>query len=524
MGKNSYLKILFGLVILAALLAGVVLVKKTQETRRGAAGESVGISISPENGSYLVGDTITSYIYFSQLSDKNISSYFLKIIYSESHLNLITSSIADAEVDGIASVYSFSGGNGQVELVGGLEGLTSDNSVKVAKLEFEVIAEGQAVINLGSGGEVVVCQNTGSGTCQPGTEEEITNFSFTPATYSLTGGGAAQGPEIQLSLSPLDGGKKRNENFRVELYADSGTNKIDLATVVFNFSPQRLELIDIEAPTGSGNPFDRLEEDINSGTVKITLIASRQDSQLASGRFLVATYVLKPLALGTATFSFDAGLSEFSGKTANGEYWTDERLVPSNLAGVYTITDDSVGDDPVMSFRIKFNRVNWQIPNQQVLVKVVKSDFREEFSGVTVTSDESGVLSGSLSLVGVPTGGGYQIIIKGPKHLADKFCSDGQQGRCQWGQSITINQTNDFDFTGLALEAGDIPDTNGVQDGVVDAKDFSALKSALNSSDAVLRDRVNLDFDQSDDGGAIIGGRDISLFLSTMSQRYDDDN
>jgi len=40
------------------------------------------------------------------------------------------------------------------------------------------------------------------------------------------------------------------------------------------------------------------------------------------------------------------------------------------------------------------------------------------------------------------------------------------------GQLITIGQSNDFDFTGLALEAGDIPDENGIQDGVVDGKDF----------------------------------------------------
>jgi hypothetical protein len=513
------------LIIIAAMLtvltASLYLVKRVQETRRGAVGTgNVQLSFSPSTTTLSPGQQTNVSIMMSSSSTKQIHGAEIIFSYDDSVFEINESSITC--------------GNTFPSL--GAKKVTSSK----AQIACYLSGTGDA-FSFSSGQEVVLA--TFNVTARPGIADQSSTLSFidnivpeviteenlsdsgTATTFTITSGGGLGSDVISFSIDSV-------------LEVEKGkTYTADV--LISNISDQDLTIQSAEARVGFDEDVFAIDEEgivcnssqlaskgaivSQSGSFTLSCYNSSDTVSLpAGGKMILGSFDLSvrtDTSVSSSTLSFTKGKVPIPGSTGS--------LLSQLVNKTYNITqvdEPSPGDDPTMSFKIKFNRVNWQIPDQEVLVKVVGSGFKKEFSGVEVTSDEDGILSGSLELTDVLTGGGYQIIIKGPKHLAEKFCADGQQGRCQWGQSITLTKTNDFDFSGFPLEPGDIPDANGIQDGVVDGRDFEALKSALNSSDEALRERVNLDFDINDDGEAIISGRDISVFLETMGRRYDDDN
>jgi hypothetical protein len=175
--------------------------------------------------------------------------------------------------------------------------------------------------------------------------------------------------------------------------------------------------------------------------------------------------------------------------------------------------------NPRLNFKVKFRGVNKKIPDQTVRVKVKKPGLTKEYEA-TVSADETGLLSGSVVLTGVEPGSGYRVWIKGPKHLATVFCRDSQEERgCSFASGLTLNSgENDFDFSGLPLEPGDIAGgENGGQDGVVDTTDLKLIVATLNEDEGANPEMADLNYDGSVDTG------DITNYFATISSRYDDD-
>jgi len=527
---NKKLGKIFGFAVLfAALIGAVVLVRQVQETRRGAAGDRLPVTFSPSGGDYSVGDEIITYIHLGQPEGKLVSTFVLGVSYPVGVLELMTASARDAVADREAlSISTLSESDGVITIVGGVKELaddpSSESAIRAVKLTFKVVSENRAKVSLlTEKSELVVCAPQEGG-CQPGTEAVLVDFIVSPAVYN-SGGGA--GPTINLSLDPAQGEKKRNEPFSVNFYADSGDNKISAGEVIFSFDPQKLEVVDVEVPTGADKTFDSFElPNVESGKVRVVGLASRSTNSLKSGRFLFATFTLRIKTLGAVAFTLDK--ADFSGKTPTGDYLEGELILPSRLVGSY-IGSDRVptqppgAGSPQVLLKLSFDGVNYKIDDQKVLVKLKKPGFEKVYRDVVVKSDDKGVLSANINLEGVVLGGGYSFIVKGPKHLAERYCVDGQKSRCLSGQSLALKEANQFDFTGWPMEAGDIPDENGVQDGMIEVKDFSSLKRALLSQDESLRKRANLDFNEGSTGKSIINGRDISLYLSTMGHRFDED-
>lgn len=146
--------------------------------------------------------------------------------------------------------------------------------------------------------------------------------------------------------------------------------------------------------------------------------------------------------------------------------------------------------------------------------------YRRDFAMVA-KSDEKGVFHVGMKErkeMNMRPGNHYIVSIKGPKHLAVNFCRNGQKKvGCNIGEIVLKPGLNTLDFTGVPLPAGDIPDKNGKQDGVVDARDFARLVESLRANaPSWLKKAADLNYD------GINNGADIQLFLKTMSRRYDD--
>lgn len=156
-----------------------------------------------------------------------------------------------------------------------------------------------------------------------------------------------------------------------------------------------------------------------------------------------------------------------------------------------------------------------------------------QFSGIKlIYNSQTGFYSpeGPIPLIDVPAGNNYTIYIKGPKHLQERFCSDTQTGRCLAGQGriILVVGENTFDFSKIALEAGDLPNPNTTpgQDGVVNSIDIELLRShycrkvAEYGFSACIQTDLNI-ADLDLDG--YVFDSDMQLVRNTLSAVYEDD-
>ena len=141
----------------------------------------------------------------------------------------------------------------------------------------------------------------------------------------------------------------------------------------------------------------------------------------------------------------------------------------------------------------------------------------------------NGIYEGVFSIFGdpnpkIPTGSGYEISVKGEKHIGRRFCqATGQTTRCTGIGQIQINASNtattlvqEFDFTQLPLDPGDL----FPQDGKADVEDFAKISQLLRKNCDSLSedDKLTGDLDYS----GCVNVRDAFLMRKSLETRYDE--
>lgn len=177
-----------------------------------------------------------------------------------------------------------------------------------------------------------------------------------------------------------------------------------------------------------------------------------------------------------------------------------------------------------LQLKLAFQGIDRQRDDQVVKIRIKGppgSGIDLWFNDINATSNSSGVyLTEEINLAGVSLGSNYTIFVKGPRHLARRFCQDNQTSRCTGQGQITLQRgLNLFDFSGLHLEAGDLPDPaqGWQQDGVVNGHDLSLILERINSSDPDDLRVADIDLN------GIVQTRDLSLLISTLGSKYDED-
>ena len=181
-----------------------------------------------------------------------------------------------------------------------------------------------------------------------------------------------------------------------------------------------------------------------------------------------------------------------------------------------------------LKFLVKFIGVTGAgAEGAQITVKFLKpdGDTLALTEPLTVTHRQGGVYEAYVKLTNPPPAGErYAVFVKGEKHLVKKFCTQtGQTTNCSttFGSITMPVPTTDepihtFDFSGLALEPGDLPE----QDGRADKADFDKIKAVLGkaSTDVTAEDRMVADLNY--DG--VINIMDAFLMRQTLETRYDE--
>jgi len=119
---------------------------------------------------------------------------------------------------------------------------------------------------------------------------------------------------------------------------------------------------------------------------------------------------------------------------------------------------------------------------------------------------------GWLPLVDTQAGRAYAIALKGPKHRSQRMVDTVL---LQSGQ----HPNHDFDWTGLPLAPGDLPDPNSGnrQDCTVNTLDLSRIEGLLAATDTTSLAIADVNFD------GVVNGNDISKVVGTLSTKPDDD-
>jgi hypothetical protein len=235
------------------------------------------------------------------------------------------------------------------------------------------------------------------------------------------------------------------------------------------------------------------------------------------------------LDLGSATLRRTGGEASFVGsigqegekdRVLSVETFTESDIVVTEGEPTPTPTEPPTGW-PELTFKVRVVGTEYRVDEHEIIVDdigtrlmdvVVKGNgIVNKYEEVVVEFDEQAIGTGSLELVGVEPGDGYAILIKGPVHLARRYCEDDQTEHCWLGEEdITLNAGgNSFDWTGLRLEPGDID-----QNGVVNSADFTTLKQAFMTQGDIPED-INFN--------GIVNGQDVTFFLGTLSTKYEDE-
>lgn len=144
---------------------------------------------------------------------------------------------------------------------------------------------------------------------------------------------------------------------------------------------------------------------------------------------------------------------------------------------------------------------------------------------VDFTVDENGVWSSLATFDNISPGGGYKILIKGPRHLQRRICDPNPAGdnpnpalgrySCERPNIVLQPGENDFDFSNIYQFVGDVP-LNGLQDGAINALDESAVIGLLGQTDQQALTMADFNADGQ------VNGVDYDLILGTLLLQNDE--
>ncbi len=160
-------------------------------------------------------------------------------------------------------------------------------------------------------------------------------------------------------------------------------------------------------------------------------------------------------------------------------------------------------------------------PSAQITGKITltKTNYTPVVQQVIFRQSSDGYWNGSALFENISLDSGYQLFIKGEKHLQRKIC-DLQPVEQTLKEYSCANRTLTFDSlgtytvnaTGIYQIAGDLP----VQDGLVNARDVALIRTNLGSTDPSVLTQADLNFD------GIVDTQDYSLILEGLRIREDD--
>lgn len=522
---NKKVKLLIAALLLIFLPASVYVSQKVADYQKGAAGDTVGLSVLPSEKEVTVDEASQIKITMDSGQNKvDVVDLVLTISADEDVLDwqqteLVPITGADQAFDqnSKAEVGEVNCRDSECNQKLKIISVATRNNADLKSGVLDI-----AKINLvgQKNGEVKVNFDSQDG--QVSGPEGILEINITSnGVYTvIPAEDEVHQRSVNLTWSPSNGSQLvLDKPFFAYLRLES-EHKIDVAELSLKYDPEKLRVDSASLNQNNwgddqNQPFVFVEEiDSQSGEVNLGIGAG--DESLAKSKINFATLRLTPLVVGPVDLEIiSSDISGFNAENPDNSGLSLKEGKKINWSVV------GAGDNPEMTFKIKLGGTTYNvgdeektidtIPSEKVVVVVKKDDFEKKFQ-TNVSFDEQAVGTGNLVLTNVPPGDNYLILIKGPKHLANRYCSDKQDGHCWLGEEdITLKKgENVFDWTDHELKPGDLN-----QDGVVNSNDFSQLKKALGQKGENIPEDLNYN--------GQVNSQDLVFFLNTLNSRYEDE-
>lgn len=197
---------------------------------------------------------------------------------------------------------------------------------------------------------------------------------------------------------------------------------------------------------------------------------------------------------------------------------------PTGSTITSTIAPTRTSGEINIHFKVKLQGVTGTPRVSEIKAKVgMKEPSFEDtiFQDTTLKYLGSGIWEGGVFLNLKPRGD-YTFLIKGPFHMQRKFCETSPKElykgiyQCVDGKLALGLESVEWDFSTIPLLVGDLPDLDGTQDGIVNARDIAQLRQSIDRNDPEILDFCDVNFD-----GAC-NTTDYSLLIAAISARADE--
>jgi len=163
-----------------------------------------------------------------------------------------------------------------------------------------------------------------------------------------------------------------------------------------------------------------------------------------------------------------------------------------------------------LAFDIKLYGIDDKVNDQDVDV-MIKGEKIERNYSTRVVFDANGYAKGTVTLTSDVKGEGFRIFIRARNHLWQQFCAYGQIWPCDnYDSGFVLPYSDTINLSSWPIWPGDIADSSGNKDGIVDAADFSRLKNQIGQKG----DKLTADLDLN----GVVNGRDVALFLKSIEE------
>lgn len=484
--STSPLSLLVPLVLVIALVAGLVLMRQVQDTRRGAYFSSTKMFLQPETSQKKVGENLPIALFVD--TPAKVDFVKAKICYTniigvdESQLDSLIEVNREAFDVALLTKVEDSQTSGQKCLTMSIKSEKASENLKsgvvrVATIKYSALAMGSGSLTIDASGSQV------SGYNASGNDMSIKIDDVKGATFVI-GEGLAQcawcGTECVRRTSDMNcidvappTGKKCTEVGGVCTITDetsscSGTKPADVCTA---------ERLKVRAECVNGI-WDYDEQLCNQ--------AGRTDV---------------------------CGGTNYCCPTAGGSWTTDMTACGGT----------SVGGDSVLNYKVAFRglqpdakcAVGWPLK-----ITVLANGVSKTYDSVPVK--EGNYYKGSVVLTGFTAKNGVAVFVKSSKGLQMKYGKDGQVGFYgKPGGEIVLTDSAStspwYDFTNYPIVPGDVVGINSdTQDGWINGVDFSYVKQRSLTHETVAEGA----YLQADlDGNCQVNSNDVNVLKISLNEK-----
>jgi len=333
---------------------------------------------------------------------------------------------------------------------------------------------------------------------------------------------AASTAAINLSLSPSSGSIRPGEDFQVEVQLHNLSDqpqKIMVAGVTLSFDSDVFAVSQLTC--GSQLPAKALPQSgpapnppgFGVAGEKIYLTCFRYQNGAPLPPLIIQPQ--QTVVLGSFRLTVKDQVPSQESQVAFVRTNLPEAETLTNLAGqspaaTYSIETETLGEVK-LKIKVRLAGVEQQRADQKMKIAIGREEtLLQELKEVSFSADSTGLYQSDLITLSsrITAGNDYWLKIKGPKHLQSRY------------DSLTFQKgENDLDLSQSPLLAGDLPQPQSGQDGVVNAFDAVLLVNCFSTpEDSTCLSQADLNLD------GIINSLDMNLMnLTLTANRWEDE-